>query len=72
MATLKVLGNVKTDKDTDGVIYDPFSKRVFTFNGDANTATAVDAKSDKVAGPVALGGGPEFGATDGKGHIGTS
>ena len=69
MATLKVLGNVKTDKDTDGVIYDPFSKRVFTFNGDANTATAIDAKSSKAAGSVALGGGPEFGATDGKGHI---
>jgi DNA-binding beta-propeller fold protein YncE len=69
MATLKVLGNVKTDKDTDGVIYDPFSKRVFTFNGDANTSTAIDAKSGKVAGSVALGGGPEFGASDGKGHI---
>jgi len=69
MATLKVLGNVKTDKDTDGVIYDPFSKRVFTFNGDANTATALDAKSGTVAGSVALGGGPEFGASDGKGHI---
>ena len=69
MTTLKVLGNVKTDKDTDGVIYDPFSKRVFTFNGDANTATAIDAKSGTAAGTVALGGGPEFGATDGKGHI---
>ena len=69
LATLKVLGNVKTDKDTDGVIYDPFSKRVFTLNGDANTATAIDAKSGTVAGSVALGGGPEFGATDGKGHI---
>jgi len=69
MTTLKVLGDVSTDKDTDGVIYDPFSKRVFTFNGDANTATAIDAKSGKVAGSVPLGGGPEFGASDGKGHI---
>lgn len=69
LATLKVLGNVKTDKDTDGVIYDPFSKRVFTFNGDANSSTAIDAKTGAVAGSVALGGGPEFGASDGKGHI---
>lgn len=69
MTTLTVLGRVKTDKDTDGVIYDPFSKRVFTFNGDANTATAIDAKSGAVAGSVALGGGPEFGAADAKGHI---
>jgi len=69
MATLKVLGDTKTDKDTDGIIYDPCAKRVFTVNGDANTATAIDARSGNVEGSVALGGGPEFGASDGKGHI---
>jgi DNA-binding beta-propeller fold protein YncE len=69
LASLKVLDKVKTDKDTDGVIYDPFSKRVFTFNGDANTASAIDAASGKAAGTIPLGGGPEFGASDGKGKI---
>jgi len=69
LTSLKVLGNVKTDKDSDAVIYDPFSKRVFTFNGDANTASAIDAASGKVVSTFALGGGPEFGATDGKGKI---
>jgi len=69
LATLKVLGNAKTDKDSDAVIYDSFSKRVFTFNGDANTASAIDAKSGKVVSTFALGGGPEFGASDGKGKI---
>src|SRR5271167_1014099 len=67
--SLKVLGQAKTDKDTDGIIYDPFSKRIFTFNGDANTASAIDAKSGQVVRTVPLGGGPEFGAADGKGHV---
>jgi DNA-binding beta-propeller fold protein YncE len=69
LTSLKTLGNVKTDKDSDAVIYDPFSKRVFTFNGDANTASAVDASSGKLVATFPLGGGPEFGASDGKGKI---
>ena len=69
VTSLKVLGNTKTDKDSDAIIYDPFSKRVFTFNGDANTASALDAASGKLVGTFPLGGGPEFGASDGKGKI---
>jgi hypothetical protein len=69
LTSLAVSGTVKTDKDTDAVIYDPFSKRVFTFNGDANTATAIDAASAKAVGTIPLGGGPEFGASDHQGNI---
>jgi DNA-binding beta-propeller fold protein YncE len=69
LASLKTLGIIKTDKDSDAIIYDPFSKRVFTFNGDANTSTAIDAQSGKAIGTLPLGGGPEFGATDGKGKM---
>lgn len=69
MKTLKPLGEAKTDKDPDAIIYDPASKRVFTFNGDDSSATAIDAATGKAVGNVALGGGPEFAASDGKGHI---
>lgn len=69
MTTLKVIGEAKTDKDPDAVIYDPASKRVFSFNGDGNSATVIDAASGKVDGTIALGGGPEFGASDGKGFV---
>jgi DNA-binding beta-propeller fold protein YncE len=69
LTSLKPLGNIKTDKDSDAVIYDPFSKRIFTFNGDANTSSALDVASGKLVSTFPLGGGPEFGATDGKGHI---
>jgi hypothetical protein len=67
--TLKVTGEAKTDKDPDAIIYDPVSKRVFTFNGDAASATAIDAATGKAVGTVALGGQPEFAASDGKGHV---
>src|SRR5271154_4283085 len=69
LTSLKPQGNVKTDKDTDATIYDPFAKRVFTFNGDANTASAIDAASGTLVGTFPLGGGPEFGASDGNGKI---
>jgi DNA-binding beta-propeller fold protein YncE len=42
---------------------------VFTFNGDANTASAIDVSSGKLVATFPLGGGPEFAATDGKGKI---
>ncbi len=69
LTTLKVLSEVTTDKDCDGIIYDPGSKRVFTMNGDANTSTAIDAATGKVLANIPLGGGPEFLAADGKGHV---
>jgi len=67
--TLKTLDTVKTDKDCDGIIYDPGSKKVFTMNGDANTSTVLDASTGKVLANIPLGGGPEFTAADGKGYV---
>lgn len=69
LGSLKTLGTAKADKDADAILYDPFSKRVFTFNGDPNNATAIDAATGKTISTFALGGGPEFAATDGKGKI---
>ena len=69
LQTLKVIGEVKAEKDADCVIYDPFSKRVFVMNGDPHTSTVIDAKSGEVAGTIELGGGPEFAVSDGSGSI---
>jgi DNA-binding beta-propeller fold protein YncE len=38
-------------------------------NGDSSTSTAIDAATGKVVGSVALGGGPEFAASDAKGSV---
>jgi hypothetical protein len=53
----------------DGYLYDPASKRVFTFNGRSQDATAIDANTGEVAGSVMLGGKPETAQADREGHI---
>ena len=69
LKTLKVIGSAPTDSDSDGDVYDPNSKRVFTFNGHSHTSTVVDAKTGKVIATIALGGDPEFPVADGRGHV---
>lgn len=69
MKTFQTLGTAQTDRGPDAIIYDPASKRVFTMNGAARSATAIDAASGAVAGSISLGGRPEFAAADGRGHV---
>jgi YVTN family beta-propeller protein len=69
LASLKVTGEVKGEEDADSIIYDPASKHVFVFNGDAKSATVIDPANGTVVKSVPLGGGPEFAAADGKGMV---
>jgi YVTN family beta-propeller protein len=69
LKTLKVVGEANAAEDADAIIYDPASKRVFSFNGDSHNSTVIDASTGKVVGTVALGGGPEFAVADGKGTV---
>src|SRR5215471_3421297 len=56
-------------KNPDAILYDPASKRVFTFNGRSSNATAIDATENKVVATIPLDGKPEFAAADGKGMV---
>jgi DNA-binding beta-propeller fold protein YncE len=69
LKTLKSIGEVRVGKKPDAIIYDSATSRVFVFNGDGNSATAIQAADGKVAGTVDLGGGPEFAVADGAGYI---
>ncbi|BAU52581.1 YncE family protein [Mucilaginibacter gotjawali] len=70
LTTLKVIATIPlTATGPDGIIYDPYSDRVFSFNGDSNNASVVDPNTLKQVGTVALGGAPEFAVSDGKGKI---
>src|SRR5271166_4370522 len=69
LKTLKKLDGVKVGERPDAILYDPFTKRVFTFNARSKDSTIVDAASGKVVGTVPLGGKPEFPATDEKGKV---
>ncbi len=71
LKSLAVEKKIKVGSGPDAILYDPFSKRVFTFNGKGQerTATAVDASRGEVVGKIELGGKPEFAATDEKGTV---
>ena len=69
LKTLAKLGEVKTDVGTDAIIYDPASKRVFTFNGRSKNSTAIDPATGNIVGTIALPGRPEFPEIDGAGHL---
>lgn len=69
--TLKVISEVKLpDRAPDGILYDAASQRVFTFNDDpATDSTAIDAKTGKIVGSVALPDKAETAEADGMGHV---
>jgi len=69
LKTLKPIGSFPTGKNPDAVTYEPVTKRVFTFNGGSQDATALDATTGASTGTVALGGRPEFAVADGNGGI---
>jgi YVTN family beta-propeller protein len=69
--TLKTIATIPlTDANgPDAIMYDPYSDRIFSFNGESNNSSVIDPKTLKQVGTVALGGGPEFAVPDGKGKI---
>jgi DNA-binding beta-propeller fold protein YncE len=70
MKSLKVTGEVKTNQpDTDSIVYDPASKRIFTFNGNSKNTTVIDPVKETVVKTLDLGGAVEFPVADGKGMI---
>lgn len=69
LKTLKVLGETKVGKKPDAIIYEPLTKRIYVMNGDSEDITVVNAADGAVAGTIALGGGPEFAVSDGKGNL---
>ncbi|MDR3748984.1 MAG: YncE family protein [Acidobacteriota bacterium] len=69
LKTLKKLDSVKVGERPDAIMYDPFTKHVFTFNARSKDSTVLDAASGKVLGTIPLGGKPEFATTDEKGMV---
>jgi DNA-binding beta-propeller fold protein YncE len=69
LKSLKKLDSVKVGERPDAILYEPFSKHVFTFNARSKDSTAIDAATGKVVGTAPLGGKPEFAASDGKGKL---
>jgi len=69
LKTLAVLRRTVAAVDDDGILYDPATGRIFTMNGDAGSATAIDGRTGERIGAVDLGGKPEFGVSAGDGKL---
>ena len=69
LKTYKTLARIPAAEDADAIIYDPSSKRVFSFNGDANSSTVVDAHMGTLVTNIPLGGKPEYGQSARNGKI---
>jgi DNA-binding beta-propeller fold protein YncE len=68
--TFKIIKAIPiTGTDADGIIYDPFSKKIFAFEGDSHAVVIVDPQELKQVGKIDLGGGPEFAVSDGQGMV---
>lgn len=70
LKTLRQVAKVTvTGRNPDALLYDPYSKRVFTFNHTGKNTTAIDAATGKVLGTAKTEGVMEAGATDLAGTI---
>lgn len=70
LKTLKPISKVEAiGENPDSILFDPATKRVFTFNGRSGDSTAIDASTGDIAGKIVLGGKPEFAVTTGAGEI---
>ena len=68
--TLQVIKTIPvTGKGADGIIFDPYSKKIFAFEGNSNAAVVVDPQTLTQTGTIDLGGAPEFAVADGNGFI---
>lgn len=67
--TLRTLGRIPAAEDADAIIYDPASRRIFTFNGDGNSSTVIDPRRGVPITNIPLGGKPEEGQSARDGMI---
>ncbi|HXX27174.1 MAG TPA: YncE family protein [Terriglobales bacterium] len=69
LKTLNTTQKIKVGDGPDAILYDPATKRVFTFNAHSQDATAIDAQKESVVGTIPLGSKPEFAQSDAQGTI---
>jgi DNA-binding beta-propeller fold protein YncE len=70
LKTLAKIGEVRVGDDPNGIIYDHFTKRIFTADRGSKRVTAIDARTGTIAGAIEnLGGRTEHLASDEAGHV---
>ena len=69
LKSFQSLGRIPAAEDTDAILYDAASNRVFALNGDAHSSTVIDPKAGKLITNIPLGGKPEYGVSAGDGKV---
>jgi DNA-binding beta-propeller fold protein YncE len=70
LKTFKTISQIEIPyKNPDAIIYEPYSKRIFTFNGGSSNATAINPLNGEIDGTINLDGKPEFSVSDNKGKM---
>ena len=73
LKTNNILGTIPAAGDSDGIIFDSFSKQVLVVSGDGNALQTlkpdIDLRNGKLDPPIPLGGAPEFLASDEAGRV---
>jgi DNA-binding beta-propeller fold protein YncE len=67
--TLATIKTIDVQGGPDGILGDSSNGRVYVFSHGAPNVTVIDAKDGSIVGTVDLGGAPEQGVLDGKGHL---
>jgi DNA-binding beta-propeller fold protein YncE len=66
--TLAVIKTIEVKGNPDGIFFEPSTERIYVLSHRAPNVTAINAADGSIAGTIDLGGAPEEGAPDGKGH----
>jgi DNA-binding beta-propeller fold protein YncE len=61
--------SIPVGTNPDGIVFEPVTKTIWSFNGRSSDATVIDTSALKVIGTVKLSGKPEFPQADGKGTV---
>lgn len=70
LKTFTVIAKITTTGlNPDAILFDPYSNKIFTFNGKSNNSTVIDPATDKIITTISLEGKPEFSVSDGNGNI---
>jgi DNA-binding beta-propeller fold protein YncE len=70
LQTLNVLDKINIGaRNPDAILFDPYTQRVFTFNGGSSNSTVINAQRNEIIGTIPLDGKPEFSVSDGNGKI---
>jgi len=67
--TLQTIKTIPAQGRPDGILFEPYTERIYVMSHQAPNITVIDGKDGSVVGTIDLGGGPEQAQSDGQGHV---